>query len=79
MFGLHYPHHFHQIYKAMPLFQIYKAMAPVPLLVAHKPTDFMEYMILDLICLVVSFETVYYTPKTDIYSSSYGFRNIYEI
>ena len=39
----------------------------------------MEYMILDLICLVVSFETVYYTPKTDIYSSSYGFRNINEI
>ena len=39
--------------------------ALVPLPIAHKPTDFMEYMILDLICLVVSFKTVYYTPKTE--------------
>ena len=39
----------------------------------------MEYMILDLICLVVSFETVYYTPKTNTCSSSYDFRKIFEI
>ena len=41
--------------------------------------DEMKYMILDLIRLVVSFETVYYTPKTDTCNPSYDFQKIVEI
>ena len=38
--------------------------------------DEIKYMILNLICLVVSFETIYYTPKTNTCSPSYDFKKI---
>ena len=44
-----------------------------------RPCDRMEYTMLHLICLVASFEMVYYIPKMDTCNSNYEFRKISKI